>query len=367
MKRLCLIPLMIMIVVSLVFGGCAEPATPTEPAAPTEPTPQPPEKMTLVFAGMSPRDDAAIETEAFFQRLEDATNGKVETEFNWGSALGAPPDHYDMVRTGVADAGYIGLPYTPGLFPATSVFEQPIKTTSNEIFTQAMHNYYKKGYLDKDWADVKLISLWNIGPYNFMWAKDKVATLADFEGKKIRSSGATFSKVIEALGAIPVSASAFDAYLMLQKGTVDGEYSPWSMTYTFKTGEVTKYAIETSSLTFTQAVLMNKDTWNRLPEAAKEYIDIGKNADDYGLNVANIFEQINSDSKKAWLELGSGRETLNLPPDDTEKLPEVFAPIWDEWVTQAKAKGVPVDAALKDLQTIFEELGVQKPLVGYQP
>ena len=53
------------------------------------------------------------------------SNGSITVTLFPSSQLGSGPDHYDMVKRGVADFGLINPGYTPGRFPVIGVADLP--------------------------------------------------------------------------------------------------------------------------------------------------------------------------------------------------------------------------------------------------
>src|SRR6185295_4663041 len=60
--------------------------------------------------------------------LSKLTNGSITVTMFPSSQLGSGPDHYDMVKRGVADFGLINPGYTPGRFPVIGASDLPFMT-----------------------------------------------------------------------------------------------------------------------------------------------------------------------------------------------------------------------------------------------
>src|SRR3954462_13987665 len=59
------------------------------------------------------------------ESVTKASNGSITVTLFPSSQLGSGPDHYDMVKRGVADFGLINPGYTPGLYPIAAVADLP--------------------------------------------------------------------------------------------------------------------------------------------------------------------------------------------------------------------------------------------------
>jgi TRAP-type C4-dicarboxylate transport system substrate-binding protein len=162
-----------------------------------------------------PADPSTKVLEQIAKDLEEGTKGQVASQITFQS-LGGPNDAYDIAVGGLADIVYVSLPYTPGRFPFTDMLGLPINFPTNTIAGKANYELLKRGYLDKQFADVRVLSVGSCSPYIFYWAKSVKADLDAFKGKKISASGGPWSDVVKALGGIPVGGiAAPDCYMSL--------------------------------------------------------------------------------------------------------------------------------------------------------
>jgi TRAP-type C4-dicarboxylate transport system substrate-binding protein len=107
--------------------------------------------------------------------------------------------------------------------------------------------------------------------------------LEDLKGMKIRATGLS-SKVVEALGGVPVAMPQGGTYEALQKGVVEGTFGPYEVLKGWKQAEVVKYTTECYGVGYTTTffIVMNLDKWNALPddvkkvfeEVSEKYVDI---------------------------------------------------------------------------------------------
>lgn len=82
MKRIFLIPLIILAVSAFVFGACAAPA----------PAPPPAEKIKLIVAEWEGPKGAGIPPLlAWIDELQKQSGGQVEVDVAYGSVMGKPP------------------------------------------------------------------------------------------------------------------------------------------------------------------------------------------------------------------------------------------------------------------------------------
>lgn len=304
-------------------------------------------------------------TQDFFKEIENITGGAVKTNIHFLASMGPGKEHYDMTVNGICDAAIVSPEYTPGVFPLWSVFALPVNLPSAEVQTKALVQMYKSGVFDKEFTKVKIISMYSLPPYQVASRAKKISTVADFAGVKIRVNGEIMAQGMKNLGAVPVFTTGAEAYADLQKGVTDAVAWPWDgIVASYHLDELCPYITETNYFTSGMMEMMNKETYEALPKAARDYID--NNLESYSLKIAANFDAIASSSKAEFLKKAN-KEMLTLAPGEREKMDALFAPIWDKWLAEMAAKGLPGEKTLKTLYDIMKGLGVQKPFFGYTP
>ncbi len=193
---------------------------------------------------------------AWIEELGSKSGGQVQVEIAYGSVMGPPPKHYDLAVTGEADISHVGLPYTPGRFPMVEVIEMPITKISELTLAKAYWELYQKGYFDNDFKDVKVLYLSVVGPYDYQMGKKAVLTFEDMKGMKMRASGKNHTAIVKALGSVPQGMPAPEIYGSLEKGVIDGSFTPWSFMKAFRTEAVTKHVTEVGAGGFGHAYIM---------------------------------------------------------------------------------------------------------------
>lgn len=303
-----------------------------------------------------PKDPNTKVLKAIAADLEKASNGTVKTELSF-KALGKPQDYYDGVEMGICDMAYVGLPYTPGRFPFSEMLGLPIHFPNNQIAAKAHYELWKRGYLDKQFKGVKVICVGTTAPYNFLWSKDEVDTLDGFKGKKIRCPGGPWTKMTEALGGIPVSISPAESYMAIERGTIDGILQTWPAVPVFKLNEVCKTVTEVNVSAFTFAIVMNQNTYDKLPQAAKDVLN--QNAEKYSTQMGAVHHGFN----QVGIKMMKKANAKILVPKDLEAINLRLKPLFENWVKDMEKKGLPGKKALDELYTILQEAGVKEPFI----
>ncbi len=219
-----------------------------------------------------PTHGQAIAAMDFAKEIEKRTDGKVQITTFPGGTLTKAPQCYDGVVKGISDLGNSCFAYTRGRFPVMAAVDLPMGYPSGMVATRVAHEF-AKSVNPKELQDVKVLYIHAHGP-GLLHTKKPVRTLEDLKGMKIRCTGLA-AKVVEALGGVPVAMPQGDTYEALQKGVVEGTFSPMEVLKGWKQAEVIKYTTECYSVGYTTAmfVVMNKAKWNSLPADVKGVIE----------------------------------------------------------------------------------------------
>src|ERR1700676_936363 len=88
--------------------------------------------------------------------IVDRSSGRVKIDVFPSSQMGPVPRQYDLVRTGVADFGFILLGSTPGRFPLSELSQLPGLFPSAYSASVALQETYPQ-YLAKEFEGVKML------------------------------------------------------------------------------------------------------------------------------------------------------------------------------------------------------------------
>ena len=271
--------------------------------------------------------------------VEKATDGRVKITIYPGGALSTAVQLYDTVRTGVADLAWFLQGYTPGKFPLTSVVELPFMASSSKQGSPALWEVYENSpEMQAEYGGVKVLSMWVVDPGQLMTSRKVVRNLEDVKGLKIRIGSDTTKATAEVLGAVPILMAINELYDSLQKGVVDGTLLGTSAIRTFKLQNLLKGLTIGNFFVNAHALGINKNSWAKIPaEDQKIIMDLA------GLRLAKItglkFDsegQVGYDDAKA-----AGVEIVQLPPAEMSRWTGAVAGIYQQWIADMKAKGLP--------------------------
>ncbi len=132
----------------------------------------------------------------------------------------------------------------------------------------------------------------------------------------------------------------------LQKGVVKGVLSSTDILMDFNFAEQVFYTTRSDLQTTAFGVVMNRGTWNKLPDDVKKVMDdlarehsmwTGKYVDDHGRESVE------------WSEKNHNHKYIELSAEEYAKWHEMMNPIVDDWLEKTTGKGLPAKAFLNDL------------------
>lgn len=294
----------------------------------------------------------------FISGLEKASRGSIKVRWHGSGAFGPPAELYTRIIQGIIDFGHIIPGYTPGVFTFSDIVELPVHHPSAQIATKALVEIYNRGYCDKEYKGTKFLFGFAVGPFQ-LWSNFKATKVEDLSGKKIRCPAPVFVDITKNLGAIPVTLPVSEMYTALQKGIVDGSWAIGEMGLSLKITDVTKYIIKLDIGTNASAVLMNQNSYDKLPETCKKYIE--ENRERMSLFASEVFDKANNKGFAVAQE--KKLEIIKWPEAELKKFDKMLIPVYSAWASRIEAKGYPGKDTLKQFYQIMKNLGVKEPFV----
>ena len=283
--------------------------------------------------------------------VEKATAGRVKFQM-LPKHPSAPPGTFDAVRDGLVDLSFVTASYTPARHILPLMPELPGSgetALANSIAYSRI--YWKHFHKVGEYKGVKLLGVFTHGPGQ-MFTKKPVAAIGDVQGLKIRTGGGIAEAVAKALGASAFVKPAPESYELLSSGVADGVFFPLESIISFKLETVLEQATLFPGGMYSSAFgfFMNEDKWNKLPKQDQEAIEKIS-----GEHIARLAGKSWDDADQKGMEAlkKSGVKIVNANPELVAEVRKRSAPIVDDWIKKASAKGV--DAA-KILAEFREEL-----------
>jgi len=293
------------------------------------------------------------------EKVGKESGGKLKCQLYPAMQLGGtPPQLFDHAKDGVADIVWTVPTYQAGRFSKSEVFELPFMTRSAETGSPALWDYIQKNSQD-EFKGTKLI-LAHVHDGNVLhFASKDVKTLEDLKGLKVRAPTRLGTKVLSALGAVPVQMPAPAVPEALSKGVVDGVSFPWEVVPGLKIQEIAKTHTETppgqpypSNTIFVLA--MNQAKYDSLPPDLKKVIDANS-----GLEMSKwagkVWDATVAPARKLALERKNTINVLTMP--EFERWRKATEGVDKEWFTEVAAKGGNGPALLEDAKALLKKYG----------
>jgi TRAP-type C4-dicarboxylate transport system substrate-binding protein len=226
----------------------------------------------------------------------------------------------------------------------------PLGYPSGEVATLTVNKFYEK-FQPKELKEVKVLYLHAHGP-GLLHTRKPVHKMEDLKGMEIRCTGFS-AKVAKALGAVPVAMGQGDAYEALRRGVVNGTFTPVETLKGWRQAEVIKYTIDCKDIGYTTGmyVVMNKQKWASLPEDVKKiFSDVSK---EWTVKHGKAWDKSDEEGYKYSLSLGN--KVIELNPEESARWVKAVRPVIDEYVKDAKIKGLPGDECVKTIQIFIGE------------
>ena len=332
--------LVVVMLIAVALAGCAKP--PAEPAAPAEPE-APAEPVELIHSTPNPEQHpVGFIFKAWGDDMEAFSNGQLKIVYNWAGGLGDAKDHYDMTINRVCDWAEFPVGWAPGRFPLSEIPALPIRGHSAAQCGQAIMEVVEKGYLDKEHSEVKLLVIGTTAPQK-LFSKEKITSLADLEGLKIRCLTQPETALVKALGGVPTPMPITEVFMAMDRGVIDASFADYASAGVFTLFEAAPYVVELNTFSTPVAFVMNKDWWDSAPPDVKAGVE--KSLEGRVLAACGLLDSLEAKSKAACLE--GGIEVVEFTSADYAKLEELAQPILDEWVNSKEAEGYPAMEALE--------------------
>lgn len=287
----------------------------------------------------------------FAAQVEAITGGRAKVEFFPPNSVTPFKDWLQATGAGLLDLGFVWHPILPGKFPQMELFSLPglskNQTLASVVYWRLREKYPQMGelYTEEDNV-VELATFVAMGSH--LHTGEPVKTLADLKGKVFGAQDSAGVKVLEQLGASASVMVGSDAYLALQRGTIDGVLAAWGWVNNFKLNEVTTYHTLLNLNPGTYSSVMNKDAYDKLTAEEKKHL-----ADLTPL----YFFYNTTDSAAAATANIPAENIFTISAEDQAELASKMRPQWDEWVAKADALGWPGQEILDEaarLMTLYD-------------
>lgn len=298
----------------------------------------------------APKDLYSGLTSTVPERIAKATDGRVRITIN--DSLIPGPQIAAAVRDGRVQMSAALHTYLAAEEPRFGIFNLPglingiedYKKVGRAFWFEDTHKIWKDRYksvvlAEGAWCTQQLFS------------KTPIRRLEDFKNKRLRVHNPQTAELMNALGAKPVPLALPEVMPSLERGVIDGVFTStcygngqeyWRMAKNVQNwgiGPITGWA-----------VLINADTWSKLPADVQQKITVEMNAlqkealDNHGAYVDIALNEMKANGVTPWV----------APPQERQRVlkPEYVKPSFDAWYARAKAVGFDGKAYIDNLKRV---------------
>lgn len=277
--------------------------------------------------------------------VERVTEGRVKITYP-ANSLAPPPQQWEMVTNGIADAAFIFNGFTQKRMPLMQMAHLPFTTTTAEATSIALWRTYEKFFKKADeYKGVKLIGLFTHPGCELFSLGQPITAASQVQGLKVWAAPGPPAEGMGKLGAAVVSGPAVRMYEIVSKGTVDAFVGiPYSDVKNFKlvpyTKGVTVVPGKIAGASF--SMFMSEKAWSGVSKKDQAAID-GVS----GELIARHARSWDEDDKIGVKELeAAGAKQVTAPPAFMAELQEKLKFLEDKWIKEAETAGVDGKAAL---------------------
>jgi TRAP-type C4-dicarboxylate transport system substrate-binding protein len=305
-----------------------------------------PVKLKLAF----PSSDRSMSYLAAVKPFVDAVNtearGQIEIETYFSGALGKDPaEQPRLLLDGTADIAYVVTGLTGNRFADNAIIEMP-GLFSNMRESVAVFNHLMAANALQGYDDYAVIGAYVTEPET-IHSNIPITSLNDLKGKRLRVNNPGEAAALEKLGARPVFLQVTKISEAIGNGSIDGALVNPSPLVDYGIKRVATYHYLLGISGAPLMVLMNRKTFNRLPESAQAIIlkysgawSAGRFMDTFEAVEGSIMTELKSDPKRH----------VTIPsPSDLDAANAVFAAIADDWASKSERNAELLKAVRAEL------------------
>lgn len=302
----------------------------------------------------SPQGGQAKFIRAWIKKVEKATDGRLDIVFFPGASLGPPMEAYKMIESGAVDMGCIVAGFYPGRFLLTEVLQLPfLGLPSGVVGSRIYWDLYEKfPEFRNEYTNVKALILYTDAPTP-IGSNKAIRSVEDLKGLKIRALSGSPTEMLKSLGGYPVLMSSGEIYTSMERNLIDGWMFSWEGCMGQRLQDVTKYFTTANTYEAALCLLMNQTAWENLPLGIKKVID-----EHSGAAGAEYFgKEFDRYNKSGIEKIGKmkGKEIIVLSPEEIDKWKRICRPIWDKWLADMEARGLPGEAVLNEAKRLLKK------------
>lgn len=259
----------------------------------------------------TPNAQAAL---SFKEEVEEKSDGRISINVLPAAQVGGDVEIIEQIQMGLVD---IGIPPTATLGnfePRMQILDLPFLLSDYDTMVKVLDGEVGREILDTlDDDNMYAVNFWGAGFRHMTNNVRPIETPEDLVDTRMRTMQAPI--IISTYENFDANATAMaftEVYNGLQQGVVEGQENPLANIYTMRFHEVQDYLSLTSHAYHGYAAVINKNSWESLPEDLQEVM---LEAFDNGRDMAR---ELTQQDEADILEQISGEIAINEISDDAK-------------------------------------------------
>tara|TARA_R110002094_G_scaffold18143_4_gene29798 strand:- start:2529 stop:3545 length:1017 start_codon:yes stop_codon:yes gene_type:complete len=268
------------------------------------------------------------------------TNGEFTMNISYGG-LSKNRENLDGISIGAFEMAQFCAGYHRDKNRVITVLELPflgVENLEQEVaVSKAVYAHPAATEEMAQW-NAKLLMTSPMPQYNIVGTGEPRTTLADFEGMRVRATGG-LGQAFEAVGGVPTSVTATEAYQAMESGVVDTVAFAQHAHLSFGTiNQADWWTANLNPGTVNCPVVVNIDAYDSLSDAEREALDgsVDEALDHYLANYGELLKRWDS-----VLEEKGVKKVMIAEDVLAEFRAKAADPIRDKWIADMEAQGLP--------------------------
>ncbi len=278
--------------------------------------------------------------EKLAELISAKTNGEFTLNISYGG-LSKNKENLDGISIGAFEMAQFCAGYHRDKNPTITVLELPFLGVANlQEEVAVARAVYAHPAVQADLArwNAKLLMTSPMPQYNIVGTGDPRSTLASMKGMRVRATGGV-GKAFKAVGAVPTSVTATEAYNAMESGVVDTVAFAQHAHLAFRTIDIAEWWTENLNPgTVNCPVVVNQDAYDALSESERAALDgsVDEAIAHYVSNYENLLAKWDTILEE------KGVKRVHISDEDLAAFHAAAAdPIREQWIADMSAQGIP--------------------------
>jgi TRAP-type transport system periplasmic protein len=293
--------------------------------------------------------------ERLAELLDEKTKGEFKLNISYGG-LSKNKENLDGISIGAFEMAQFCAGYHRDKNPTITVLELPflgVNTLEEEV--AVANAVYAHPAVQADLArwNAKLLMTSPMPQYNLVGTGEPRDTLEKFKGMRVRATGG-IGQAFKAVGAVPTSVTATEAYGAMENGTVDTVAFAQHAHFAFRTIDIADWWTENLNPgTVNCPVVVNTDAYDALSPENRAALD-GSTEEAVQYYVDNYKKLL---AKWDTVLAEKGVKKVKIAESELAEFRKVAAdPIRDKWIADMTAQGLPAQELYDLVMTTLADM-----------